>query len=82
LLLILIFTIFISINSLLDTSSTICIFKNIFDINCIGCGISKSIISVINGNFKEALNLNYTVIIVFPLLIVIWFKKVYFIFIK
>ena len=67
-------TLIISYNGLGD-GQTICLINNIFGIECIGCGMTKAIIALINGNFYQSINYNFNVIIIFPLLLTLWFKK-------
>ena len=56
---------------------TICQWKLITGQDCIGCGITRAIISILKFNFKEAIEYNPLVIIVFPLLIYVWIKYIY-----
>ena len=58
----------------IESSHTICIIKNISSIDCFGCGITRAIIELINGNFNAAINYNFSVIIVFPMIVYIWIK--------
>ena len=58
----------------IENGQTICLFNNILGLNCIGCGITKSIIAFINGEFHQSINYNYNVIIILPLLLFIWLK--------
>jgi len=46
----------------------ICIFKNIFHIECLGCGTTRAFWSILHLRFKEALEYNRLSIITFPLL--------------
>jgi len=62
--------------------STICLFSNIFNIKCIGCGITNGVIEAINGNYSHAINYNFSVVIVLPLLIYLWFQQAYKIFLE
>ena len=48
----------------IENGQTICLFNNILGLNCIGCGITKSIIAFINGEFHQSINYNYNVIII------------------
>jgi len=59
----------------IKNGQTICLFNNILGVNCIGCGITKSIIALINGEFQQSINYNYNVIIILPLLLFIWLKQ-------
>ena len=58
-----------------ENGPTICIFTNILGINCTGCGMTRAIITFINGDFNQAINYNFNVIIILPLLLIIWFKQ-------
>jgi len=59
----------------LNKQHTICLFKNIFGIDCYGCGITRAVLSGLHLNFEDAINYNIMVIIVLPLLIYIWIRK-------
>jgi len=56
----------------LNKQHTICLFKNLFGIECWGCGITRSIISIIHLDFTAAFHYNKLIIIVFPLLVYVW----------
>ena len=58
----------------LNKQHTICLFKNIFGIDCYGCGITRAVISGIQLDFESAMNYNKMVLIVLPLLIYTWLK--------
>jgi len=58
----------------LNKQHTICLFKNIFGIDCYGCGITRAILSGLHFNFEDAINYNNMVVIVLPLLIYIWIR--------
>jgi hypothetical protein len=53
---------------------TTCLFKNIFGIDCYGCGITRAVLSALHFNFEDAINYNIMVVIVLPLLIYIWIR--------
>ena len=59
----------------IENGQTICLFNNILGINCMGCGITKSIVAFINGDFHKSISYNYNVIIILPLLLFIWLKQ-------
>ncbi|MCL2705502.1 MAG: DUF2752 domain-containing protein [Spirochaetaceae bacterium] len=46
----------------------ICIFKNIFQRECIGCGTTRAFWSILHLQIREALDYNRLSIITFPLL--------------
>jgi hypothetical protein len=58
----------------LEGHGTICLFKNIFGIECWGCGITRAVVSVVQFEFKRAIEYNWKVVIVFPILCWIWFN--------
>ena len=58
----------------LNKQHTICLFKNIFGLDCYGCGITRAVLSALHLNFKDAINYNIMVVIVLPLLIYIWIR--------
>jgi hypothetical protein len=59
----------------LTKQHTICLIKNIFGVECFGCGITRAIISGIQLDFIKAFEYNKMIIIVLPLFIYEWFKK-------
>lgn len=54
--------------SLLDSGHSICLFRNLFGVECPGCGMIRAISSVFHGNFAQAFQYNKLVVIVLPLL--------------
>ena len=58
----------------LHKQPTICLVKNIFGVNCFGCGITKAVISGVQLNFTKAFEYNKMVIIVLPMLMYVWFN--------
>jgi hypothetical protein len=58
----------------LNKQHTICLLKNIFGIDCYGCGITRAVLSGIQLDFEGAINYNKMVVIVLPLLIYTWIK--------
>lgn len=58
----------------LQKQPTICFVKNIFGVNCFGCGITKAVISGVQLNFTKAFEYNKMVIIVLPMLMYVWFN--------
>lgn len=60
----------------LENSTSICIYKNLIGHECIGCGITRAIHQAIHFNFKIAYEYNHLIIIVLPLLMYVWVKKV------
>ena len=60
----------------LNQQHSICLFKNLFDIECYGCGITKAVIASIQLDFVRAFNYNKLIIIVMPLMIYLWVKEI------
>ena len=60
--------------SLFDNGIELCLSKNLFGKECIGCGMTRAIIEVLHFDFKDAYALNRLVVIVFPILAYIWLK--------
>lgn len=60
----------------LNKQHTICLIKNIFGINCFGCGITRAVISGVQFKFNNAIEYNKMVVIVLPILIYKWFKDI------
>jgi hypothetical protein len=60
----------------LDERQSICLFKNIFGIDCYGCGITKAIISAVQLDFVRAFSYNKLIIVVMPLIIYLWVKEI------
>jgi hypothetical protein len=58
----------------LNGRHSVCLIKNIFGVECFGCGITRSIVSTIQFRFTEAYYYNKLIIIVFPLLVYVWGK--------
>jgi hypothetical protein len=60
----------------LNKQPSICLFKNIFGLDCYGCGITRAIISGVQLNLQGALEYNQMIVIVLPLLTYIWIRTV------
>ena len=61
----------------LNDKPTICLFNNILGKECLGCGITKAILSLIKGQLNQAVYYNSSVIFVFPILLTVWIKKIF-----
>ena len=66
----------------LNKQHSICLIKNIFGVECYGCGITRAIISGVQLDFTKAIEYNKMAIIFLPLFIYEWFKNLKLIFIK
>lgn len=48
----------------------ICVFHEITGLECPGCGITRCILSILKGNFKEAFHYNMLIFVSLPFVIV------------
>jgi len=60
----------------LESKHSICLIKNLFGVECYGCGITKAIISCIQLDFIRAFNYNRLIVIVMPLIVYLSAKEV------
>jgi hypothetical protein len=60
----------------LKDQHSVCLFKLLTGHECYGCGITRAILSAIHFRFTDALHYNKLFLVVLPLLIFIWTKKV------
>jgi len=64
--------------SFLGDTYPICLFRNIFNINCIGCGTTRAVWSVLHLKFADAFEYNKLIIVTFPLIVgcsIAWILK-------
>jgi hypothetical protein len=61
--------------SYLDAIPTICLINNATGYACLGCGMTHAIVSVLHGNFEEALSYNWRVVAILPLLVITWSRQ-------
>lgn len=58
----------------------LCIYKLILGKECWNCGMTRAFLSILHCNFKNALNYNNKVVLVFPMTIAIyintWYKYI------
>ncbi len=60
----------------LEIGHPICLFKNIFGLNCPGCGMTRAISCVFHADFVGAFFHNKSVVVVFPLICFIYIQQV------
>ena len=56
--------------------NTICVFTNIFGVECWGCGITRAIFSAFHFRFYDAWEYNPLFVVVLPLLLFFWMRTV------
>jgi len=59
----------------LDGKRSICLFKNLFGVECYGCGITKAIIASLQLDFIRAFKYNMLIVVVMPLIVYLWAKE-------
>lgn len=60
----------------LENQHSVCLYKNLTGKECYGCGMTRAVLSAIHFKFANAFQYNKLVIIVLPLLVYIWAKKI------
>jgi hypothetical protein len=58
-----------------DGSTTICLSRVLFDIECYACGMTRACMRIIHLEFREAMDFNLLAFAVMPLLGFIWLKE-------
>jgi len=66
---------FVSLDKL-ESKHSICLFKNVFGIECYGCGITKAVIASMQLNFIRAFEYNKLIVVVMPLIVYLWIKEI------
>ena len=69
--------IIITPNSYVFSGPTICLINNIFGIDCLGCGITRAIFLVFDGDLITAFELNERILLVLSILFILWIKLIY-----
>ncbi|MDD3295396.1 MAG: DUF2752 domain-containing protein [Geobacteraceae bacterium] len=54
--------------SYIDSLPDICLFRQLFNVECPGCGMTRAISSILHGDLGAAIRFNRSVLVVFPLL--------------
>lgn len=50
----------------------LCPSRLFFDIECLGCGITRAVMHLHHFEFEEAIYFNYLVVLVYPALVYVW----------
>ena len=58
-----------------DNDFSFCLVKNIWGINCYGCGLSRGISALLHLKFEEALKLNKVNLFSIPIIFLIYAKN-------
>ena len=61
----------------LESGDTICIYKNLTNHECFGCGTTRSIVAISKLDFSKAFAYNKLIVIIAPLLFFVWIKRWY-----
>jgi len=65
-----------------DTGQAVCLSVLLLDIECLGCGITRAVQHALHFEFETAWTYNKLIIVVLPVLIFIWIKTIYQLYIK
>lgn len=56
---------------------SICLFVNLFGVECFGCGMTRAIYSAMHLDFETALSYNRLVVVVLPMLMCVWVSLIH-----
>lgn len=62
---------------LFDSRQSICPSKLLFNLECAGCGMTRAVLHFHHFQFDEALFYNPGVFLVYPILVILWFRWLY-----
>ena len=60
----------------LEGKHSICLVKNLFGVECYGCGITKAVIACVQLDFIRAFHYNKLIVVVMPLIIYLGIKEI------
>lgn len=66
----------------IESKHSLCIYKNITGKECYNCGMTRAFLSVLHFKFRQAIDYNWKVIIVFPLTVIVYINSWYKFFLK
>jgi hypothetical protein len=55
-----------------DSGESVCLSIRLFDIQCLGCGLTRAIMHLLHFDFETAWNYNKLSFIIFPILVLFW----------
>jgi hypothetical protein len=58
----------------LNNQHSICLYKNFTGHECLGCGMTRALISAVQLQFRSAYHFNKLFLIVLPILVYLWAK--------
>jgi Protein of unknown function (DUF2752) len=56
-----------------NTGFELCPSKALFNIECLGCGMTRAVMHFHHFEFSDAIFFNYGVVAIYPALVVVWF---------
>ena len=56
---------------------SICLWKNLFHSDCLGCGFTRAFYSMLHLDIKSAIEYNISVVIIVPILMFTWLHEIY-----
>lgn len=63
--------------SMIEHGPTLCLYRLILGVRCPGCGMTRAVSAMFQGDFAAAFGFNRLIIIVFPLLCWLYVKTVF-----
>ena len=59
-----------------ENGYSICLFKNVFGVECPGCGMTRAVFSLLQGDLSKAYHYNKSVYLVFPVISYVLLKNI------
>jgi len=56
-----------------NTGIEICPSKALFNVECLGCGMTRAVMHMHHFQFSDAIFYNYGVVAIYPALVIVWF---------
>jgi len=67
---------YLAASAILKSGTTVCLWKNLFHTNCLGCGMTRAFYALCHFKFEEAMNYNSKIFVIAVLLFYIWIKEI------